>query len=62
MVLFELHNEMEDITCKTYENMFELRFVIYKLCLELHEVIQIFSTPEFLGNSASKGSDENAVQ
>jgi len=40
----------------------EMRLLIFKLVLELKEVIETFSTPEFLTKSFSNGSDEKAVE
>jgi hypothetical protein len=61
MMLFEENHESQRMACKPYKFRLEMRLLVFKLVLELKEVIETFSTPEFLGNSISKGSDEQAV-
>lgn len=62
MVNFELHNAEQNITSKPYEHRLELRYIVYKLVMEIREVIEIFSTRKFLGISAAKDSDEQCIQ
>ena len=61
MVFFELYDDTQNLTCRPYKYRTELRFLVFKVVQELKEVIEIFSTSEFLKSSASRGSDEHAV-
>ena len=62
MVHLELHDEDQNITMKQYEHIEELRYIIFMLVREIYEVIEAFSTKDFLGISASKDSDEKCIQ
>jgi len=62
MVHFELRNEEINFTSKQYEHIQELRYIVFILVREIYEVIEAFSTKDFLGISASKDSDEKCVQ
>jgi hypothetical protein len=43
MLLYELEDQEHNLTCEPYPYKTELRFVTFKLTLELKEVIEIFS-------------------
>jgi hypothetical protein len=57
MVHFELYDLNDRLTQKPYEFTSELKFMIFKIVTEMREVIETFSTKEFL-NIPSEGADQ----
>ena len=56
MVTFELedHPLNPKLTCKQYTNMFEIQTLIFKLLLEVKEVIELFTTKNFVASNESE--------
>ena len=61
MVNFELHDEEQNITQKPHQFNEELKFIVFQLVMEMREVIEIFSTKDFLGISGSKDPEEDNI-
>jgi hypothetical protein len=61
MINFELHSAE---TSSTYKFKQELKFIIFKVLLEMREVIETFSTRHFLGikEEPSDSKEKNQLQ
>ena len=55
MVKFELHDYK--LFQKPYENALEIKVLVLKIVQEIHEVIETFTTRDFLGMSVNKSSN-----
>lgn len=62
MLVYELDQNQNNLTCEMYPYTTELKYIVFKIAMELKEVIEIFSASPFLGDSQSRDSDENTVE
>ena len=51
MIKFELHDQK--LYQKPYENALEIKVLVLKIVQEIHEVIETFTTRDFLGMSVN---------
>ena len=60
MVHFELYDseDVQRLTQKPYKFRRELRFIIFKIVTEMREVIETFSTKEFLNVIQADANDQ----
>jgi hypothetical protein len=56
MIKFELHDQK--LFQKPYENALEIKVLVLKIVQEIHEVIETFTTRDFLGMSVNQSSNE----